>query len=60
MPGSIKGLKPDGTWIVNPITIDAPTIGDIIITKSGIKWIVLPRGHGLFILDDNNTPDDLD
>ena len=57
VPGSIKVLKPDGSWIVNPVTIDAPTIGDIIITKTGQKWIVLPRGHGLFILDDNNTPD---
>jgi hypothetical protein len=56
VPGTIKILKPDGTWIVNPITVDAPTIGDIIITKNGIKWIVLPRGHGLFVLDDNGTP----
>jgi hypothetical protein len=55
--GSIKVLKPDGTWIVNPVTIDAPRIGDIIIAKSGFKWIVLPIGNGLFILDDNNTPD---
>ena len=57
VPGSIKVLKPDGSWIVNPVTIDAPTIGDIIITKTGQKWIVLPRGYGLFVLDDNNTPD---
>ena len=56
VPGSIKVLKRDGSWIVNPVTIDAPTIGDIIITRTGHKWIVLPRGHGLFILDDNNTP----
>jgi hypothetical protein len=57
VPGTIKILKPDGTWIINPVTIDAPTIGDIIITKSGHKWIVLPRGFGLFVLDDNNTPE---
>ena len=57
VPGSIKVLKADGTWIANPITIDAPTIGDIIITKTGHKWIILPRGYGLFVLDDNNTPD---
>jgi len=57
VPGSIKILKPDGTWIVNPVTIDVPTIGDIIITRSGYKWIILPRGSGLFILDDNKTPD---
>jgi hypothetical protein len=57
VPGSIKVLKPDGTWIVNPLTIDAPTIGDIIITAKGQKWIILPRGYGLFVLDDNQTPD---
>jgi Tfp pilus assembly protein FimT/outer membrane lipoprotein-sorting protein len=57
VPGSIKILKPDGSWIVNPLTIDAPTIGNIIITKTGQKWIILPRGFGLFILDDNKTPD---
>jgi hypothetical protein len=57
VPGSIKALKPDGSWIVNPVTITVPTIGDIIIAKNGYKWIVLPRGYGLFILDDNNTPE---
>ena len=57
VPGSIKVLKADGAWITFPLTIQAPTIADIIITKSGIKWIILPRGYGLFVLDDNNTPD---
>jgi hypothetical protein len=57
VPGSIKILKPDGTWIVNPLTIEAPSIGDILITRAGHKWIVLPRGFGLFVLDDNKTPD---
>ena len=37
VPGSIKVLKPDGSWIVNPLTIDAPVIGDIIITKTDIN-----------------------
>jgi hypothetical protein len=57
VPGSIKALKPDGSWIVNPLTIDAPEIGDIIITGTGQKWAILPRGYGLFILDDNKTPE---
>jgi len=57
VPGSIKALKPDGSWIVNPLTIDAPDIGDIIITSIGQKWVILPRGYGLFILDDNKTPE---
>src|SRR5512133_628232 len=57
VPGSIKVLKPDGNWIVYPLTINAPTIGDIIISTTGKKWIILPRGYGLFVLDDNKTPD---
>lgn len=57
VPGSIKTLRPDGTWIVNPLTIDAPIIGDIIITSHGHKWIILPGGYGLFVFDDNNTPE---
>jgi hypothetical protein len=57
VPGSVKVLKPDGTWIVNPVTATVATIGDIIITRSGHKWIVLPRGNGLLIIDDNDTPE---
>jgi hypothetical protein len=57
VPGSIKVLKPNGNWIVNSLTIDAPVIGDLIITRAGYKWIILPEGHGLFILDDNKTPE---
>jgi hypothetical protein len=43
---------------VNPFTIDVPVAGDLIIARSGYKWIILPGGHGLFILDDNKTPSD--
>jgi hypothetical protein len=57
VPGSIKVLKPDGSWIVNPLTVNVYAVGDIIITKNGMKWIVLPRGDGLLVLDDNGTPD---
>jgi len=57
VPGSIKVLKANNTWTGFPVTIDAPTIGDIIITSKGQKWVVLPRGYGLFILDDNGTLD---
>jgi hypothetical protein len=54
--GSIRILKPDGTWILYPLTISAPVIGDIISTENGQKWITLPGGFGLFVIDDNNTP----
>jgi hypothetical protein len=57
VPGSVKVLKSDGSWITFPFTIQAPTIADILITRTGMKWILLPRGYGLFVLDDNDTPD---
>ena len=55
--GSIKILKSDGTWIVHPAVIDAPVKGDIISTKTGQKWIILPGGNGVFVIDDSNTPE---
>lgn len=54
---NIKVLKPDNTWLVLPYTIDAPLASDIIISRSGKKWIILPGGNGLFVLDDNHTPE---
>jgi len=54
---NIKILKPDNTWVVLPYTIDAPLASDILITRSGKKWIILPGGNGLFILDDNHSPE---
>ncbi len=55
--GSIKLLRPDGSWIVNPLTINAPVLGDIISAENGQKWIVLPAGNGLYVIDDNDTPE---
>ncbi|MGB8490706.1 MAG: T9SS type A sorting domain-containing protein, partial [Bacteroidales bacterium] len=49
-------LKPDGSWVTYPATVEAPVMGDITTTSSGQKWILLPGGNGLFIIDDNNTP----
>ena len=55
--GSIRILKPDGSWILFPVTFGAPVTGDNISTENGQMWIILPAGHGLFIIDYNNTPD---
>ncbi len=57
VPGSIKVLKPGLTaeWVVHPVTIESPTVGDLIITRLGHKWITLPRGTGIFVLDDRNN-----
>ena len=55
--GNIRVLKPDGSWIANPLTIGVQLIGDMIIAQNGYKWIILPNGNGLFIYDDNKTPE---
>ena len=57
VPENVKILKPDGTWIIYPLKIDAPVAGDIISTQKGQKWITLPGGHGLYIIDDHKTPE---
>jgi len=58
VPGNIKMYDPHTeTWITNPVTLNVPTTGDIIVTKNNQKWVILPRGNGLFVLDDKGTPD---
>ncbi len=58
VPGTLKALKPDNDgWIVNPATWNINVVGDLIMTRNGTKWVILPRGNGLFILDDNDTPE---
>lgn len=58
-PISVKTV--DNTWISLPYgsLINAPTIGNILVTETGIKWIQLPRGYGLFVFDDNHTPENI-
>ncbi len=53
--------KPDGTWIgLNYSSqINVANIGDILVTENDHKWVVLPGGKGLFVFDDNGTPEDL-
>lgn len=53
----IKILKSGGNWISYPRIIDSPLAGDLISTSKGQIWIILPGGYGLFIIDDNGTPD---
>jgi len=39
--------------------IDASTLGDIIVTKNNHKWVVIPRGGGLFAFYENETFENL-
>lgn len=54
-------VKHGDEWTGIPYPIDAETLGDILVTGSGSKWILLPRGYGLFAFNDKGTitnPDD--
>jgi len=57
----ISVLKNDGTWKsfnVNNLLTGFSALGDLIVTQYGHKWIIIPRGHGLFAMNDNGTIDD--
>jgi hypothetical protein len=56
----IHMLTPDGEWIGLDYSseINAFNLGELIVTENNHKWVVLPRGGGLFAFDDNGTPDD--
>lgn len=57
-PGNnIKVLRPDGSWISNPALSNTAMTGDIAISSRNQKIVILPGGNGLFVLDDNKTPD---
>jgi hypothetical protein len=57
----ISVLKKDGSWKsfkVNNLLTAFGALGDILVSSSGQKWVIVPRGNGLFAMDDNMTIDD--
>ena len=57
----ISVLKTDGTWKsfrANNLITGFNALGDILVSSSGHKWVIVPRGNGLFAMDDNMTIDD--
>lgn len=57
----ISVLKPDGTWKsfrVDNLISSYGALGDILVSSAGHKWVIVPRGNGLFAMDDNMTVDD--
>ncbi len=59
-PISVKTF--DGHWYSYnyPGITGYPTIGEIIETQSGDKWVQLAKGGGLFAFNDNYTPSNMD
>lgn len=58
----ISVLKADGTWKsfrVDNLISSYNALGDILVSSSGNKWVIVPRGNGLFAMDDNMTIDDI-
>ncbi len=52
----ISALKPDGTWEAFQIPrIANKFIGKVVVTKDDDKWIVVPRGNGLYVLNSTNN-----
>jgi hypothetical protein len=50
--------KPDGTWQAFDFTGIIPvgtTVAELLVTESGQKWMILPRGAGMMVFDDNGT-----
>ncbi len=61
VPEPISVLKSDGTWKsfrVDNLISSYGALGDILVTSAGNKWVIVPRGNGLFAMDDNMTIDD--
>ena len=57
----ISVLKADGTWQsfqADNLITGYNALGNILVTQAGHKWVIIPRGHGLFAMNDNNTIDD--
>lgn len=54
----ISVLKSDDTWEsfkADNLITDYGALGDILVTRRGHKWVIIPRGNGLFAMDDNGT-----
>jgi hypothetical protein len=58
----ISVLKPDGNWKsfrVDDLLTDYNALGDVLVTQSGHLWVIVPRGNGLFAMDNNFTVNDI-
>lgn len=51
-------LTPEGRWTGFSFPNMVKNITKLIVTSSGKKWMVLGQSGGLFVFDDNGTPED--
>jgi len=50
-------LTPDDEWesFILPEIADTKTVGQVIVTENGDKWIVVPRGQDAYVVGNNGT-----
>lgn len=53
VPKPISVRKPDGTWFSFPYAsiINADRLSDLTCSPTGLLWLILPVGEGMFVLD---------
>ncbi len=58
----VSVLKKNGDWVSFGLNnlVNSPSVGEVIETRSGYKWMILTPGRGLFVIDDNGTLDNPD
>ncbi len=57
VPGNLRALKKDGTWISATLNLNVPVVGDMLIDGNDFIWALLPRGYGLLVYDFAGTPE---
>ncbi|MHC1703210.1 MAG: two-component regulator propeller domain-containing protein [Tenuifilaceae bacterium] len=57
VPKPISVRKADGNWFSFPYAsaINADRLSELSFSPSGLLWLVLPMGEGLFVLDPGNN-----
>lgn len=58
-PDQLVVKKADGSWqkFAFPYSVSEKTASQIAIDNADQKWVVAPRGVGIYVLNDNNTID---
>ncbi|MFO7923983.1 MAG: two-component regulator propeller domain-containing protein [Bacteroidales bacterium] len=58
VPNPVSVRKADGEWLSFPFggIINHDYVGEILITETGQKWVLLPKGGGLFVFDNHGNP----
>ena len=59
VPGNLKALAKDGSWISASINLNVPVVGDLLINGNDHIWALLPRGYGLLVYDLAGTPENI-